>query len=77
MKIRILPIYLITIGFICVVLGVVLPFLIIIKWIQSTLWLNFLAYGFSVVGLILGVVGIAWTTRLTLHQREFKMRDED
>jgi hypothetical protein len=48
---------LIFIAFIMVLLGAVLPFLIVIRVLESTWWLNFLAYGFSVGGLFLGIIG--------------------
>ena len=39
--------------------GAVLPFLIIIGVLESTFLLNFLAYIVSIVGLFLGIIGIA------------------
>ena len=39
--------------------GCVIPFLILIRVIESTFFLNFLAYGVSVSGLFLGVIGLA------------------
>lgn len=38
--------------------GVVLPFLMVIHALESTFFLNFLAYGMSVLGLMLGIVSI-------------------
>lgn len=53
------PRNLILIGFVCVLLGAALPFLMVIKVLESTFFLNFLAYGAQVLGLVLGVVGVA------------------
>lgn len=50
---------LIVIGFFLVLLGAVLPFLIVLGLVESTLALNFLAFAASVVGLFLGVFGMA------------------
>ena len=50
---------LIVIGFFLVLLGAVLPFLMVLGLIESTLLLNFVAFSASVVGLFLGVIGMA------------------
>ena len=49
----------IAIGFVLVLAGAVLPFLIVIHVLPSTLPLNFLSYACSVGGLMLGVAGAA------------------
>lgn len=41
------------------IVGAVLPFLLVLRVIPSTFFLNFFAYGVSVGGLFLGVVGTA------------------
>ena len=50
---------LIILAFFMLLAGAVLPFLIVIGLIESTFFLNFLAYVVSVAGLFLGVIGIA------------------
>lgn len=50
---------LILIGFGLLVIGVVLPFLMVLKMLESTLFLNFLAIASSVAGLVAGFLGIA------------------
>jgi len=57
------------VAFIMVLLGAVLPFLIVIRVLESTWWLNFLAYGVSVGGLFLGIIGTA------SYMREQNWRD--
>lgn len=57
------PLGLILIGFVLSVTGVVLPFLIVIHVIPSTFFLNFFAYGASLVGLFLGVIGASQYVR--------------
>ena len=41
------------------IFGFVMPFLMALKVVESTLFLNFLSFGASVLGLLLGLVGIA------------------
>lgn len=58
------PVRLILIGFVLVVLGAVLPLLMVLQVIRSTFVLNFLAYGASISGLFLGLIGSAMYVRL-------------
>ncbi len=58
------PWKIIAIGFILVLLGFVLPFLMMVRLIPSTLLLNFLSYGVSVSGLFLGLIGAAMYVRI-------------
>ncbi len=51
---------LIYIGFVLLLLGIILPLLMIMQYIKPTLWLEFLSYTISVLGLILGIVGMAY-----------------
>jgi len=39
--------------------GCVVPFLMVIKVFESTFFLNFLSYIMSVLGLLLGITGVA------------------
>jgi len=41
------------------VLGVIFPFLMVIKIIESTYFLNFFSYTLQIIGLVLAMVGIA------------------
>ena len=58
------PLNLILIGFLLLVLGVVLPFLMILQTIPSTFFLNFFSYLASLTGLILGIIGAALYVRI-------------
>lgn len=53
------PWKLIAIGVGLMVIGIALPFLMVIRLLESTLFLSFLAHGCSMVGLITGFVGVA------------------
>jgi len=56
----------ILVGFFLVLLGFVLPFLIVVKVVESNFFLNFLSFTASVAGLFLGLIGAA------LYVREHK-----
>lgn len=53
------PRTLIIIGAVLVLLGFILPLLILLKVLESTFFLNFLAFIASLLGLILGILGAA------------------
>jgi hypothetical protein len=57
------PVTIILIGLGLVILGVVLPFLMVLHVIESTFFLNFFSYGASLVGLFLGLIGSAGYVR--------------
>lgn len=58
------PWKLIVIGFVLVLLGFVLPFLMVLRVLESSIFLNFLSYGASVGGLFLGLIGAAMYVRI-------------
>lgn len=53
------PLKLVLIGFLLVLLGAVLPFLMVIRVVEASFLLSFISYGASVGGLFLGVIGAA------------------
>jgi hypothetical protein len=53
------PRFLLILGVIMMLLGIALPFLIVIKILESTFFLNFLAWSLSVAGLAFGTIAIA------------------
>ena len=62
------PLKIILIGFFLVVLGVVLPFLMVLHIIESTFFLNFFSYAASLLGLMLGLIGSAMY--VGIHKRK-------
>ena len=62
--IRLHPRNLLIIGFFLVLFGFVAPFLMVMRVVESTFWLNFLAYGASTMGMILGFIGAAMYYRM-------------
>ena len=53
------PRFLLGLGLFLMILGIVLPFMMVIHVIESTFFLNFFSWGASVTGLALGMIGIA------------------
>lgn len=62
--IRVHPRSLIVIGFFLVLFGFVAPFLMVLRVVQTSFFLSFLSYGASFAGLLLGIIGAAWYSRL-------------
>ena len=60
---RLSPWQIIAIGFVLVLLGFVLPFLMTVRVVPSTLFLSLLSYAASVSGLFLGLIGAAMYVR--------------
>ena len=57
------PRLLLGLGLILMILGIVIPFLIVIRVLESTFFLNFFSWGASVAGLFLGIIGVATWVR--------------
>lgn len=57
------PRFLLGLGLFLMILGIVLPFLIVIKVLESTFFLNFFSWGASVAGLSLGMIGFTMYSR--------------
>jgi uncharacterized SAM-binding protein YcdF (DUF218 family) len=60
---------LIFIGFLLVLLGVVLPFLMVMKVIESTFFLNFFSFIISLIGVVIGVIGSAYYVRINRNDK--------
>ncbi|NJC97290.1 MAG: hypothetical protein C3F07_02135 [Anaerolineales bacterium] len=58
------PRFLLVFGLFLMLLGIVLPFLMVIQVLESTFFLNFFSWGASVAGLSLGTVGFAMYARI-------------
>lgn len=61
--IRLTPLQMILIGSALLVLGVLIPLLMVLKLIPSSLWLSFLSYAGSVVGMFMGFIGALTYTK--------------
>ena len=58
------PRLLLSLGLLLMLLGILLPFLMVIQVMESTFFLNFFSWGASVTGLALGMVGFALHSRM-------------
>jgi len=58
------PRFLLILGLFLMLLGIILPFLMVIHVIESTFFMNFFSWGASVVGLALGMIGVATSVRI-------------
>jgi len=79
MKLLNSPLKLFWAGVVCVVLGFILPFMIVLGFIENTFALTFLIYTLQLVGLILGVVagaGLAFERRGKDKARKKAEQDE-
>lgn len=50
------PRFLLTLGLFLMLLGIILPFMMVIHVVESTFFLNFLSWAASVIGLALGMI---------------------
>jgi hypothetical protein len=57
------PRLLLSLGIFLMLLGIVLPFLMVIHVLESTFFLNFFSWGASVAGLSFGTIGFAMYSR--------------
>ena len=57
------PRFLLSLGVILMLLGIILPFLMVIHVLESTFFLNFFSWGASVAGLSFGTIGFAMYSR--------------
>jgi membrane protein implicated in regulation of membrane protease activity len=57
------PRILFSLGLILMLLGVVLPFMMVVHLIESTFFLNFFSWAASVIGLALGMISVAFMVK--------------
>jgi hypothetical protein len=61
------PRFLLSLGVGLMLLGIILPFLMVIHVLESTFFLNFFSWGASVAGLAFGTIGFATYSRSKKH----------
>jgi membrane associated rhomboid family serine protease len=64
------PLRLIWLGLILLVVGFLLPFLMVLRILEPTLLLNFVAYFASLFGLIIGLIGIVTYTQVRKKDKD-------
>ena len=57
------PRFLLGLGVVLMLLGAILPFLMVVRVLESTFFLNFFSWASTVAGLFLGTIGIATSMR--------------
>ncbi len=68
----------ILVGGAMMVVSVVLPFLMVMQLLRSTFFLNFLSYGLSVAGILIGFVGMVNLVKIRRIKDKFdKSKDHD
>jgi hypothetical protein len=67
------PSKMLLIGLALMILGIVLPFLMVVHVLESTFFLNFFSYAASLLGLFLGIIGSA---SYVAQQRKKAQKDE-
>ncbi|MFU8826996.1 MAG: hypothetical protein ACNA70_05825, partial [Brevefilum sp.] len=66
------PWKMIALGGSMMLVSVILPLLMVIQVLRSTFFLNFLAYGLSVAGLILGFIGMVSMVKIKRIEKKYK-----
>jgi general stress protein CsbA len=54
--------------------SIILPLLMVLQVLRSTFFLNFLAYGLSVAGMIIGFIGMVSMVKIKRNEQKFKDR---
>jgi len=72
------PWKMILVGGAMMIVSIILPFLMVMQILRSTFFLNFLAYGLSVAGILIGFVGMVNLVKIRRAKDKFeKMNDYD
>ncbi len=58
------PRFLLSLGLFLMLLGIILPFLMVIGILESTYFLNFFSWAASVAGLVLGTIAVATMVKI-------------
>ncbi|HOM67432.1 MAG: hypothetical protein BWX85_00083 [Chloroflexi bacterium ADurb.Bin120] len=72
MMIKWQPWKIILLGGSMMLISVILPLLMVLQILQSSFFLNFLTYGLSVAGLLIGFIGMVTMVRVERAKQKFK-----
>ena len=61
----------ILVGGAMMVVSIILPFLMVMQVLRSTFFLNFLAYGLSVAGIMIGFIGMVTLVKVRWDKDKF------
>jgi len=67
---RLSSVQLMVIGFVLLVIGVVLPFVMVLRIVEPTLLLNIIAYFASFIGVVIGMFGAISYSRIQRHDKD-------
>jgi len=71
------PWKMIALGGVMMLVSMVLPWLMVLQIVRSTFFLNFLAYGLSVAGMLIGFIGMVSIVKIRRTQQKYKDQYED
>ena len=71
------PWKMILLGGVMMLVSMMLPWLMVLQIVRSTFFLNFLAYGLSVAGLLIGFIGMVSVVKIRRTQQKYKDQYED
>jgi membrane protein implicated in regulation of membrane protease activity len=77
MMLNMQPWKMIVLGGAMMLVSMVLPWLMVLQILRSTFFLNFLAYGLSVAGMLIGFIGMVSLVKIRRTDKKFKDQQED
>lgn len=66
------PWKMIVLGTVMMLISIILPLLMVLHILRSTFFLNFLAFGLSTAGIIIGVIGMVHLVKIDRDQNKYK-----
>ncbi len=67
----------ILVGIGMMLISIILPFLMVMQILKSTFFMNFLAYGLSVAGILIGFIGMVSLVKIRRTQQKYRDQYED
>ncbi|MBW6466142.1 MAG: hypothetical protein K0B06_06535 [Brevefilum sp.] len=77
MMLKMEPWKMIALGGAMMLVSMVLPWLMVLQILRSTFFLNFLAYGLSVAGMLIGFIGMVSLVKIKRTEKKYKDQQED
>ena len=77
MMLKMQPWKMILLGGSMMLVSMILPWLMVLQILPSTFFLNFLAYGLSVAGLLIGFIGMVSLVRIRRTMQKYKDQQEE
>ena len=71
------PKTMILVGIGMMLISIILPFLMVMQILKSTFFMNFLAYGLSVAGILIGFIGMVSLVKIRRTQQKYRDQYED